>query len=118
MKMDRSFAEEFAKHWIESWNAHDLEGILSHYTDDFEMSSPIIAERMGVPSGTLKGKAAISQYWSIGLSSTPKLHFEYVNVLVGVNSLVICYKGRRGNSSEVFYFNSKGKVYKADAHYE
>lgn len=118
MKIDREFAENFARHWIESWNSHDLEAILSHYTDDFEMSSPLIAERMGVAEGKLQGKGAISEYWSIGLSATPKLHFEYINTFVGVSSLVIYYKGRRGHSSEVFYFNDQGKVFKAVAHYE
>ena len=44
--MDREFAEKFAEHWITSWNSHDLYEILSHYTEDFELSSPIICERM------------------------------------------------------------------------
>lgn len=118
MKMDREFAENFASHWVESWNAHDMKEILSHYTDDFELHSPIIAERMGVEEGKLKGKSAVSEYWAIGLSATPKLYFELINVFVGVGSLVIYYTGRRGLASEVFYFNGQGKVYKAVAHYE
>jgi hypothetical protein len=32
----------------QSWNALDIERILSHYTDDFEMRSPIIIEPMGI----------------------------------------------------------------------
>ena len=39
-------AERFADDWIAAWNAHDLEKILSHYTDDFEMSSPVIVSFM------------------------------------------------------------------------
>ena len=116
--MDKEFAEKFAKHWIDSWNAHDLDGILSHYSDDFEMTSSIICERMGKKDGILKGKRAVGEYWAIGLASKPKLQFEFINTLVGVNSLVILYKGRKGLSSEVFYFNSDRKVYKAVAHYE
>ncbi len=118
MKLNREFAEAFSNHWIESWNSHNLEAILSHYTDDFEMHSPIIAERMGVQEGKLTGKVAVSEYWSIGLSATPKLHFELIKVFVGVGSLVIYYKGRRGLASEVFYFNGQGKVYMVVAHYE
>ena len=60
--MDQVFAEHFAADWIESWNAHDLNRILSHYTDDFEMSSPVIIQVAGEPSGTLKGKAAVAAY--------------------------------------------------------
>ncbi|MEJ0007063.1 MAG: nuclear transport factor 2 family protein [Steroidobacteraceae bacterium] len=79
--ISRTWAEQFALEWIEAWNSHDLERILSHYRDDFEMSSPLIVERMGVASGTLKGKDAIRPYWRIGLASTPPLKFELVDVL-------------------------------------
>ncbi|MDQ6926152.1 MAG: nuclear transport factor 2 family protein, partial [Candidatus Eremiobacteraeota bacterium] len=40
-------ARAFAKSWIDAWNAHDIEGILAHYTDDFEMSSPYAGSRFG-----------------------------------------------------------------------
>ncbi len=116
--MDKEFADKFAKHWIDSWNTHNLDEILTHYTDDFEISSPIVAERMGIPNGVLKGKALISEYWLQGLSAKPYLHFEFVSVLRGIGSLVINYQGRRGLSAEVFYFNAKGLVYKVTAHYE
>jgi hypothetical protein len=118
MEIDREFSESFANHWVEAWNSHDLDAILSHYTDDFELYSPIISERMCITEGKLRGKSAVGEYWPIGLSATPKLHFELINVFVGVGSLVIYYKGRRGLSSEVFYFNNQGKVFKAVAHYE
>jgi len=37
--IDNEFAREFGAHWIEAWNRHDLEQVLSHYRDDFDMSS-------------------------------------------------------------------------------
>ena len=40
--MEKSFAKRFAMEWVAAWNSHDLERILAHYEDDFEMSSPII----------------------------------------------------------------------------
>ena len=61
--IDKIFAEHFANDWIESWNSHDLDRIWSHYSDDFDMSSPLIAQIAGEPSGTLKGKQAVSGYW-------------------------------------------------------
>jgi hypothetical protein len=57
--MDKAFAEDFAGDWIESWNAHGLRRVLSHYADDFEMSSPVITQVAADPSGTLQGKAAV-----------------------------------------------------------
>ena len=56
MILDRKFAEAFAAEWIAAWNSHDLERILSHYTEDFAMSSPGIVKLASEPSGTLKGK--------------------------------------------------------------
>lgn len=67
--IDSQFANTFADHWIRAWNAHDLDDILSHYTDDFEMSSPVIAGAMNEPSGKLKGKGIIRVYWSKALAS-------------------------------------------------
>jgi len=110
-------AERFADDWIAAWNAHDLEKILSHYTDDFEMSSPVIVSFMNEPSGKLKGKAVVSEYWSKALGKFPELRFEKLHVLAGTNSVTIVYHGVRGLSAEVFHFNDQGKVYAAYAHY-
>lgn len=118
MNIDKEFAEQFANHWVEAWNNHDLEAILSHYADDFEMTSPLIAERMGVEAGKLTGKSAVGEYWAKGLAAKPVLHFELIQVFCGVGSLIIHYQGRRGLVAEIFHFNNQGKVFKASAHYD
>ena len=112
------FAKQFAAEWISAWNAHDLDAILSHYEDDFEMSSPVIAQ-MGVsPSGRLQGKTAIRAYWQKALQWIPNLQFELVSVLCGVESVTLYYKGARGRlAAEVFFVNSTDKVTHAFAHY-
>jgi ketosteroid isomerase-like protein len=92
MMIERSWAEDFARDWIESWNAHDLDRILAHYADDFEMTSPLIFQRLGVVDGKLKGKAAVRRYWSQGLATTPELRFKLIDVIVGVNSVAIIYE--------------------------
>jgi ketosteroid isomerase-like protein len=115
--IDRDFAESFAKGWIESWNSHDLDRILSHYSDDFEMSSPYIAQIVGEASGVLKGKAAIGDYWRKALARIPELHFELLSIYVGADSMVIQYRGHRGTSAEVFFFGEDNKVVKSAAHY-
>ena len=113
----RPFAEHFSAEWIESWNAQDMERILSHYTENFVMSSPLIAVVAGEPSGTLHGKKAIADYWKKALSQAPTLHFELVSTLVGADSVTIYYKGVRGMAAEVFFFDTSGKVVKSCAHY-
>jgi ketosteroid isomerase-like protein len=106
------WALEFAKEWIEAWNAHDLDRILSHYRDDFEMHSPLIVQRMGIASGSLTGKDAIRPYWAMGLAAQPPLHFELRDVLVGTDSLAIYYWSRTRNRmvAEVLTFDTGLKV--------
>lgn len=115
--IDRAFAERFATEWIAAWNSHDLDRVLSHYADDFERSSPIIAQVAGEPSGKLTGKKAVGDYWTRGLALIPNLHFELVTTLVGADSITLYYKGHRGMVAEVFVFGPDQKVSTAFAHY-
>ena len=115
--MAPGFADQFAREWMEAWNAHDLDRVLSHYEEDFELSSPIVRSLLGEPSGTLKGKPAVRAYWTRALELIPALRFELVEVMAGVDSLVICYNGHRGPVAEVFHLSANGKVARASAHY-
>jgi hypothetical protein len=118
VKMEQTFTEHFAADWISSWNAHDLDRILSHYEDDFAMSSPLIIQVAGEPSGTLHGKSAVRTYWQKALALIPNLKFELLSLLVGVNSITLYYKGPRGRlTAEVFHFGPNQKVARAFAHY-
>jgi ketosteroid isomerase-like protein len=115
--IDKGFAERFAEDWIAAWNSHDLDRVLAHYENDFEMSSPIIPALVGEPSGKLKGKAAVGSYWAKALQKLPDLRFELVTVLAGVDSVTVYYRGHRGMAAEVLHFGPSGKVRAAFAHY-
>lgn len=117
-EMNQAFVEHFAADWIDSWNAHDLGRILSHYADDFEMTSPVIVQVTGEPSGTLRGKTAVGAYWKKALELIPDLKFELIAALAGVGSITLYYKGARGRlAAEVFHFGPDEKVVRAFAHY-
>ncbi len=113
----RDFADHFAQEWIAAWNSHDLDRILSHYAEDFEMSSPYIAQIANEPSGCLQGKAAVGAYWKKALERMPDLRFEHHATLVGADSVTIYYRGARGMAAEVFFFDTDGVVLEAAAHY-
>jgi len=113
----KEFAEKFATEWMESWNAHDLDRILSHYSEDFEMSSPLIARITGEASGKIKGKEHVRAYWAKALERIPDLRFKLLTVLFGVDTVTLYYEGPRGPSAEVFRFNADQKVDRAQAHY-
>ena len=119
MAITREFAASFATEWIAAWNAHDLPRVLSHYTDDFEMSSPFIVEIAGEPSGCLRGKEKVRAYWQAALKRDPGLHFELPGVFTGAGSVVLHYRRNSGQpAAEVFFFNEPGLVYRAAAHYQ
>ena len=112
------FAENFAHEWIESWNSHDLDRILSHYADDFVMSSPHIATIAGEPSGVLRGKGPIGAYWKRALEMVPNLRFQLLGTFVGSDSVSLHYQGVRGLVVETFFFGTDGRVVRAAASYD
>lgn len=115
MEITPEFARQFAADWAQSWNSHDLDSILSHYSDDFTIITPMAAKLVPESNGTVAGIEAVRNYWLKGLSLIPNLHFEIKDVLVGVNGLTIYYvntaTGRK--SVENVFFNAEGKVNKA-----
>ncbi len=103
---------------FEAWNAHDLDTILSHYSDDIILISPI-AERLVEGSlGQITGKKELADYFRLGLKQYPDLHFKLHNIMLGVNSLVIHYTNQNGiKAAEYIQINSVGKIQAVIAHY-
>jgi ketosteroid isomerase-like protein len=112
-------AWKFAQEWITAWNAHDIDGVLDHYTDDFEMTSPLIA-RGGMDAGArLRGREQVGAYWRATLQRYPGLKLELVDVLYGHNSVILYYRSILNRKvAQVFHFGPGGKVFKAAAHYD
>lgn len=112
-------ATAFAKEWAEAWNSGDLERILSHYRDDFEMRSPLIAARGFSEDGCLRGKDAIRPYWSAGLAAQPPIHFELIGVHCGIGAIAITYRslGRGKIVVERIEIDDDGKGVRAEALY-
>jgi ketosteroid isomerase-like protein len=74
--LQESEARLFAERWVEAWNSHDLDAILSHYTPHVVLTSPAAAQLLGDPSGTVSGKEALRRYFERGLAAYPNLKFE------------------------------------------
>ena len=116
--MTNEEAKQFAEHWVSAWNKHDLEEILLHYTEDFEMTTPMIQRVLGIESGTLKGKKDVGDYWRAALQKIPDLKFSLIEVTSGVNSVSVFYNAVMGKKAiETFFFKNQGKVFKEIATY-
>lgn len=110
-------AAAFAHDWIEAWNSHDLEAILSHYDPQIVFLSPVAALRVG--NGRVVGLEALRAYWSAGLAAQPDLRFSLEQVLVGFEALTLRYSNHRGQAvTETFEFGQDGKVVRASACYD
>jgi ketosteroid isomerase-like protein len=89
-------ARRFARLWVQSWNAHDLEAVLAHFADDVVFTSPVAARLVPGSAGVVRGKEALRAYWSAGLDATPDLRFELESVFAGVETLVIVFRNQAG----------------------
>ena len=88
-------AQAFAERWVKEWNAHDLDAILAHYTDDVVFTSSV-ATRLFGGDGVIRGKAALREYWAEGIRRIPDLRFEVVALYTGISTLVINYRNQAG----------------------
>ena len=78
--LTQAFADAFARDWVDGWNSHDIERILAHYSADFEMRSPLIAQRGFSATGRLVGKEAVRAYWTPAVGPGSTLRFELLQV--------------------------------------
>ena len=104
--MDHEIARRFAEDWLDAWNAHDVDAVLSHFRDDVVFSSPMAARLREGGDGVVRGKTALRDYWAEGLRRIPDLHFEIESLYVGVHTLVINYRNQAGGLvNEVLLFD-------------
>ncbi len=111
-------ARVLAREWIEAWNTHDLDRIMTHYADGIEFTSPFVVGLMGDAAGTVRGLGALRGYFATGLSVYPDLKFELIGVATGVDSVVLHYRSvKHLQAFEVMTLNREGKVTRVSAHY-
>ena len=111
---DIAAARAFAEDWVAAWNSHDLDRILAHYAEDVEFRSRKASRLVG--DGTVRGKAALREYWSKALAGQPDLRFALRRVYLGHEILTLSYRNHRGvEAVETFQFGSDGRVIRSAA---
>ncbi|MGK7877221.1 MAG: nuclear transport factor 2 family protein [Xenococcaceae cyanobacterium] len=109
---------EFAGDWISAWNAHDLEQIMGHYAENVVLISPIAAKLLNRPDGKVSGKNELREYFRKGLEAYPNLRFELIEVLAGLESVVLYYANQKEtHSAEFMQFDDSGLVCRVLANY-
>ena len=108
--MTHDEALAWAERWIDDWNRRDVEAVLAHFADDIEFCSPLVVSVTGEPSGIVRGRDALREYWTAALAERPDLRFDLDDVNVGVDAIAIHYRNRGRRATEVAVFDADGKV--------
>ena len=119
--MERESAEKFAREWVDAFNSHDLDRIMSHYAPDVTLTSPFAAAR-GHADGSVRGADELRTYFAAGLAANPELHFDLEATYAGVGSIVVHYQatfgpGRTSSSAEMMEL-ADDLVSRVVAHYD
>src|SRR5262245_24530309 len=111
-------AAVFASDWIEAWNTRDLYLILSHYSWDVELISPMVRRLLDGQRDRVHGLAALRTYFARGLDAYPDLRFTLRRTYCGLHSLVLEYESVSNLvAAESMEFNEVGLVCRVRAHY-
>ena len=112
-------AQKIAHQWVKAWNERDLDKIMSHYEDDILLISPLAANILDKPNGTVSGKKALRNYFQKGLEIYPNLRFDLQDIMWGLSSLVLYYVNQNGTKAgEFMEISTSGKISKVIAHYD
>lgn len=116
--LQSAFVRRFAREWIDAWNSHDLDRILSHYDDAIILISPVALQRTG--NGSIHGKAALREYFRGGLEKYPDFRFNLSETFWGVDTIALLYSSsfRTARTAEVMQLAGSGLVTRVWANYD
>lgn len=95
--MTQEDAEAHAKEWIEAWNSHNLERILSYYSQNVVFEAETVKVRWKKADGKLHGIAELRKHFALGLELAPHLKFQLEQVFLAPSGYAILYRRENGN---------------------
>ncbi|HWE59708.1 MAG TPA: nuclear transport factor 2 family protein [Solirubrobacteraceae bacterium] len=87
--MEEARAHAFVRDWVDSWNRHDVDEVLAHSADEVTFTSPVAARIVEDSEGVIRGKQALRAHWTAGIRLISNVHFDLIDVYVGVDTLTI-----------------------------
>jgi ketosteroid isomerase-like protein len=123
LSISEAFAIEHTNKWLEAWNNHDLEAVLSMYSETVEFSSPKIkAVFPQRNTAKINNKDELRKYWAEALKNKfPNLKFIQKEVLFHKGIVILEYYAtldglHKTSVIEKFEFKD-GLVSKSDVFY-
>lgn len=109
---------DFAHSWLNAWNEHDVDSVLSHYADDVILISAVINKMLGHQEGISLKKIDLEKYCDQVFNNFPELKFKIEAVAVGYQCITIHYSSPGFHLHvEVINFNLSWKINKSISFY-
>ncbi len=71
---------EIAQLWLEAFNEHHLENLLSLYDENAQHFSPKLKIRQPETGGMITGKVALRNWWADAFLRLPTLHYKATTI--------------------------------------
>ena len=126
--ISESFAKEHIERWVTAWNNHDLNAILSMYSDKIEFHSPKIKAVVfpdKVSAARITNKKDLAYYWSLALKKFPQIHFTPVEFMIKENKCLLQYIAEIASDAKImkwsviekFEFGNNGLIVGSNVFY-
>lgn len=111
-------ARELAEEWVEAWNEHDLEAILSLYSPAVVFQTPTIVDSLGISDGRVEGLEDLREHFARGLRRLPDLRFELEAVYTGMSAIAMTYRWGDGTPvCELHEYDEQERIERVQALY-
>ena len=89
MKSEANLA--LAHRWIAAFNAGDVAALVSLYAEHAEHTSPKLRARDPSTEGKVRGREALTAWWTSALEATPSLRYELLTATASDERVLIEY---------------------------
>jgi hypothetical protein len=108
-----------ADSWLDAWNAHDLDAIMSCYSEDVDFVASTVIQRWGRDDGRLQGRTELRRHFELGLELAPRLTFTEEAFLSSPVGYALLYLRENNNRVlDVVELNANGQAARVRAFYE
>lgn len=89
--MNPQDTEAIAVLWLEAFNNHNLEQLLSLYHEEALHYSPKLKIKHPKTEGYIQGKAALREWWAVAFKTLPSLQYKIIKFTANVDRVFMEY---------------------------
>lgn len=84
-------SKQIALDWFKAFNEHNLEHLLSLYSETAQHYSPKLKVRMPETHGLITGKANLKMWWHDAFDRLPSLRYEVIKIIADEDQVFMEY---------------------------